>query len=335
MSIDISDAHRALLESGGDREAVFAIVGPTAVGKSELAENLAVALGGEIVSADSMQVYRGMDIGTAKAPEADRRVPHHCLDLVDPGHDFSAALYQVASREAIDQIRDRGHVPVLVGGTGLYVRAALDTLDFPRGELTAPLRGELEADAERLGTLAMYERLRELDPDAAALIHQNNIRRIIRALEMVHGGTSYARQAEGSAARDSHYHSAFIGLTLPRLALYERIGVRVDRMLERGLIAEIEELLESGLRGAITASQAIGYKEFIPVIDGNMPLEQAVEQVKQATRRYAKRQLTWFRADERVRWIDVTEMSPERVLDRAFELIESGEPSPYPFEAGE
>lgn len=314
---------------------VIAVVGPTGVGKSSLADALAAAHRGEIVSADSMQVYRGMDVGTAKVPVAERLVPYHCIDLVEPGEEYSAALYQRAAREAIDDILARDLLPVVVGGTGLYVRAALDVLEFPSGELVTPLRAQLEADAERLGGPAMYERLRELDPDAAALIHVNNVRRMIRAIEMVHAGTSYATQADGFSSRDPHYATCFIGLALPRLALYERIGARVDEMLSAGLLEEIEGLLDAGLRGAITASQAIGYKEFVPVIEGRTPLEDAIETVKQATRRYAKRQLTWFKADERVRWIDVTEMSPERVLERAWQLVESDEPAPYPFGAGE
>lgn len=314
---------------------VIAVVGPTGVGKSSLADRLAASRNGEVVSADSMQVYRGMDIGTAKVPLADRSVPYHCIDLVAPGVEYSAALYQHAARDAIDGILARGSKPVVVGGTGLYVRAALDVLEFPSGELVTPLRAQLEADAERLGGPAMYARLVELDPDAAALIHVNNVRRIIRAIEMVHAGTSYAAQADGFSSRDPHYSTCFIGLTLPRLALYELIGQRVDEMLAAGLLDEISGLLDSGLRSAITASQAIGYKEFVPVIEGRTPLEDAVEQVKQATRRYAKRQLTWFKADDRVRWIDVTDMSPDRIQDRAWHLIESGEPALYPFGAGE
>jgi len=331
----MSDAIVRIRPVRDDGLTVVAIVGPTCVGKSALAEDIAVQRGGEIVSADSMQVYRGMDIGTAKTPEADRRVPYHGIDLVDPGADFSAALYQRYARPAIDDILSRGLLPVVVGGTGLYVRAALDDLEFPRGELTSSLRSELEADAERLGGPAMHALLKELDPDAAALIHVNNIRRVIRALEMVYDGTSYARQAEGFAKRAPHYPTDFIGLALPRLELYDRIGRRVDAMIEGGLLDEIEGLLDSGLRDALTASQAIGYKEFIPVIDGNTALERAVEEVKQSSRRYAKRQYTWFKADERVRWIDVTDLPPERILARTNELLESGESAAYPFADGE
>lgn len=314
---------------------VVAVVGPTAVGKSRLAEDLAVLAGGEIVSADSMQVYRGMDIGTAKTPVCERRVPYHCIDLVDPGQEYSAALYQRDARRAIDSIRVRGALPVLVGGTGLYVRAALDSMEFPAGDLSTPLRTSLEQEAERIGGPAMHAKLAALDPDAAALIHVNNIRRVVRAIEMVHEGTSYASQAQEFAHREPYYEARFLGMALPRLELYERIGRRVDLMLEQGLLGEIEGLLASGYSEALTSSQAIGYKEFLPVIRGEIPLAEAAEAVKQATRRYAKRQLTWFRADDRVSWIDVTDLSPSEALSRASDLLESGEPAPYPFGAGE
>lgn len=314
---------------------VIAIVGPTAAGKSALAEDLALVRGGEIVSADSMQVYRGMDVGTAKVPAAERRVPYHCIDLVEPGAEFSAALYQRAARTAIAEIATRGGLPVVVGGTGLYVRAALDVMEFAAGQVASPARERLEHEAETLGAEVLHERLAAVDPAAAALIHPNNVRRTIRALELAEAGESYAERSEGFGHRVSYYPTEYIGLALPRQVLYERIGTRVDAMLAEGLLDEIADLLDAGLRKAITAAQAIGYKEFVPVIDGLASIEDAAESVKQATRRYAKRQLTWFRADPRVRWIDVTELSPERVLERAVDLLESDEPAPYPFGEGE
>lgn len=315
--------------------AVVAVVGPTAVGKSALAEDLALRLGGEVVSADSMQVYRGMDIGTAKVPIAERRVPYHCIDLVEPGAEFSAALYQRAARASIEDIVDRGLVPVFAGGTGLYVRAALDEMEFPSGSIVSPLRDSLERDAAEIGPLALHERLAGVDPAAAVLIHPNNVRRTVRALEMYTQGTSYADQAERFSTRVAHYPSRFLGLALPRPLLYARIGERVDRMLENGLLDEVRGLLRAGLRDAITASQAIGYKEFVPVVEGGSDLEAAAQAVKQATRRYAKRQLTWFRSDPRVRWFDVTDLSSASILERAVELLESDEPAPYPFGEGE
>ena len=272
-----------------------------------MAEELAVRLGGEIVSADSMQVYRGMDIGTAKPPPNERRVPYHLIDVVDPGTPFSAALYQQLAREAIDDVWRRGHVPILCGGTGLYVRAALDDMQFPSGEQASRTREALEALALELGPDALHERLREIDPESAALIHPHNVRRTIRALEMAEEGASYAHQAAGFTQRAAFYSTAHIGLDMPRERLYERIDGRVDVMIAAGLLDEVRRLLDEGFRDALTAAQAIGYKEFVPVIEQGVRLEDAVAAVKQATRRYAKRQLTWFRADPRVQWIDLAD----------------------------
>jgi tRNA dimethylallyltransferase len=303
---------------------VVAIVGPTAVGKSAVAESVAVALGGEIVSADSMQIYRGLDIGTAKTPAAERRVRYHCVDLVEPGQPYSAALFQRDARAAIDGILARGSTPVVVGGTGLYVRAALDAMDFPAGETGTPLRAHLEERARAGQGPAMHAELASLDPESAALIHPNNTRRVIRALEMLHEGRPYARQARDFRRRQSHYpDTRYFGLTLQRTTLYERIDARVDAMLENGLLDEIATLVAAGLEDALTSLQAIGYKELLPVVTGHADLTAAVARVKQATRRYAKRQLTWFRADPRVEWVDVDGMSVGETAHRIVHLLES------------
>ncbi len=308
------------------RPTVIAIVGPTAVGKTDLAEELAVCLDGEIVSADSMQVYRGMDIGTAKPALAARRVPYHCIDLVDPGTPYSAALYQRDARGAIDSIAARGRVPIVCGGTGLYVRAALDDWEFPTGELATPEREHLETLAEELGPLGLHERLAAIDPAAANAIHPNNVRRVVRALEMAESGASYAEQAERFSARNAWYPTAFIGLTMERSALYTQIDARVDSMLDAGLAAEVADLLNAGYRGALTAAQAIGYKEIVPVLEGESTLTDAVAAIKQATRRYAKRQLTWFRGDPRVQWLDVTGLSASERTADLLKLVESSVP---------
>ena len=306
---------------------VLAIVGPTGVGKTALAEELAVRLGGEIVSADSMQVYRGMDIGTAKPPPEERRVPYHCIDLVDPGEPFSAALFQREARAAIAELAGRNMLPVVAGGTGLYVRAALDRMDFPRGEQTAnPVRERYERFAAENGAVALHGLLVQRDPAAAACIHPNNARRVIRALEMADEGISYAEQSAGFSSRESVYDTHHIGLTMEREALYARIDERVDAMLETGLIGEVERLLSGGFRDALTAAQAIGYKEFVPVIEGRADRDEAVAAVKQASRRYAKRQLTWFRSDPRIRWIDVTEMSSQQAASAALDAIDWAAP---------
>ncbi|HET6350902.1 MAG TPA: tRNA (adenosine(37)-N6)-dimethylallyltransferase MiaA [Coriobacteriia bacterium] len=304
---------------------VVAVVGPTAVGKSALAEHIAVRLGGEIVSADSMQVYRGMDIGTAKTPSAERRVPYHCIDLAEPGDAYSAALYQRAGRAAIADIASRGKLPVVVGGTGMYVRALLDPWEFPAGEqVDNPVRERLEQLADELGADGLHLYLRDKDPRSAELIHPNNVRRVVRALEMLEQGVSYADQHAGFASRESLYDVSVIGLTMEREALYQRINARVDEMLAAGLLDEVRCLLEAGLRAGITAQYAIGYKELVPVLEGARELSDAVDEIKQSTRRYAKRQLTWLRSDERVRWIDVTDLTFEQAAEAALAAIECG-----------
>jgi tRNA dimethylallyltransferase len=310
--------------AAAERPKVVAVVGPTGVGKTAVAEELALRLGGEIVSADSMQVYRGMDIGTAKQPPEARRVAHHCLDLVDPGTPYSAALYQRDARAAIEDVAARGKVPVLVGGTGLYVRAALDEMRFPAGHDASPTRSALQAELELHGPEALYALLQERDPGAAALIHRNNTRRVLRALETLEdAGVSYAETKEHFSERVPHYPAVFIGLTADRDVLYSRIDARVDAMLEAGLLDEVARLLEAGYRSALTAAQAIGYKELVPVLDGSGDLSSAVTAIKQASRRYAKRQLTWFRADPRVKWLDVTQLSPGQAVEAVCALLES------------
>jgi tRNA dimethylallyltransferase len=302
---------------------VLAIVGPTGVGKTAVAEEVALRLGSEIVSADSMQIYRGMDIGTAKPPLDARRVPYWGLDIVNPGTPYSAALYQQAAREAIEDISARSMTPIVAGGTGLYVRAALDDLSFPAGEQKDnAVRRYYEEYAQANGAPALYELLVDRDPDSAAVIHQNNTRRVVRALEMLDGGLPYVEQRAGFSTRIGVYDAVFVGLTMPRDRLYEAIDSRVDSMVEAGLLGEVERLLDAGLRSTLTASQAIGYKEFVPVVEGKAELEDAVAAVKQATRRYAKRQLTWFRADPRVVWIDMGEVSLAQATDAALSAID-------------
>lgn len=303
---------------------VVAIVGPTGVGKTAVAELVARVRGGEIVSADSMQVYRGMDIGTAKPPPGLRCVPYHCIDLVDPGEPYSAVVFQQDARAAIDDILARGQLPVVAGGTGLYVRAALDRMEFPTGEIESAERRELNALAESIGPEALHARLAQLDPAAAAVLHPNDTRRVIRALEMARGGVSYAEQQAAFATRVPAYAATYVGLRMDRPALYARIDARVDAMLQAGLLDEVRLLLEAGYRSALTAAQAIGYKEFVPVLEAGSSLPDAVAAVKQASRRYAKRQMTWFTADPRVRWLDVTDLSLEAAADAAIALVESG-----------
>ena len=302
---------------------VIAVVGPTASGKSAVADLVAEALGSEVVSADAMQVYRGMDIGTAKTPVSERRVPLLLVDVADPTEPYSAALYQRDSRRAIDRLRAEGRVPVLCGGTGLYVRAALDEMEFPRGEVDGAARQRYQDLAGKLGPEGVHALLAERDPESAALIHPHNVRRVVRALEMLDEGVSYARQSAGFSKPREHYPSLQFALTMDRARLYARIDARVDAMFEAGLVSEVEGLLDLGFRDGITAPQAIGYKEVVAALDGQTTMDEARERIKQATRRYAKRQRTWFRKDARIAWLDADGADARELADEACTLLET------------
>jgi len=298
---------------------VLAIVGPTAVGKTQITLSLANRLGGEIISADSMQVYRRMDIGTAKPSQAERQmVRHHLLDVVEPGEPFSAADYQRLAREAVDDIVKRDKLPIFSGGTGLYFRAAIDEYNFIPVENNWKVRDHLRQQVREVGLEAVYHRLKSVDPQVAARIHPNDERRIIRALEVFQltgQPLSFWEQQKDKAK--SVYDAVFIGLNRPREELYARINLRVEAMFNQGLIAEVQNLVQQNL--GFVAGQALGYKELIPYLQGTLSLEEAKEQIKLQTRRLAKRQLTWFRADPRVTWIDVTDM--QRAEDELLAIL--------------
>ena len=266
---------------------------------------LAKALGGEVISADSMQLYRGMDVGTAKVtPEEMDGIPHHMIDVADPWESFSAARYVEMADPILRDILRRGKTAIIAGGTGLYVDALIAGRTFAPYPETGR-RQALEQEAEELGMEHMLSRLQAVDPDSAARLYPADRKRIIRALEVYEetGKTITQHNLETQALPDS-YQPVWIGLTYePRQLLYDRIDLRVDKMLEQGLLEEIRGLLDRGTPRECTAMQAIGYKEFLPVLDGTMPLETAVEQVKQGSRRYAKRQLTWFRRNPKIHWI--------------------------------
>lgn len=297
---------------------VICVVGPTASGKTDVAQLLAQNLGGEVVSADSMQIYRGMDIGTGKLPEEERLVPHFGFDLVNPGEPYSAAVYQQYARECFSDIDKRRKRALLVGGTGLYVRAAIDAYDFPKGEqVDNPVREKWTAYYEDNGADELWERLRERDPESASVIHPNNVRRVIRAFELLEEGTTYAIQKENLASIPQAVPAKFIGLAVDPEILNKRIERRVDKMIECGLVYEVERLLDKGFRQGITAPQAIGYKEIVSALDGDISLDEAIEQIKTATRRYAKRQRTWFRKDTRIAWIDADSGNAEAIATQA------------------
>lgn len=283
-----------------DAPRVIAVVGPTASGKSDLGIALAQALGGEVVNADSMQVYRGMDVGTAKlAPSERGGVPHHLLDVWDVSTTVSVAEYQRLARAVVDDLRARGTTPVLVGGSGLYVRAVLDDLAFPGTD--PEVRARLEAELDEVGAGELHRRLAALDPAAAASILPSNGRRVVRALEVVEitGGPFTATLPEHTDV----YPHVQIGLDVPRAELDVRIDQRVERMWAGGLVEEVRRLLDAGLREGRTASRALGYAQVIAYLDGAISEDEAFEQTQRATRRFARRQDTWFRRDPRIVWL--------------------------------
>ena len=278
---------------------VIAVVGPTGSGKSDLGVALALELGGEVINADSMQFYRGMDIGTAKIPPAERRgVPHHLLDIMDVTEEASVSAFQQQARSLIGEIRSRGRFPILVGGSGLYVRAALDVLEFPGTD--PAVRAALEVELAASGLPALAARLREADPVSAERI--GDARRIVRALEVIElTGRPFS---SFMPVREYFQPAVQIGLRVDRPVLHERLARRVDAMVEQGLLEEVRRLEPAGLRTGRTASRALGYAQFLSVLDGQATVEAAAESTVVATRQFARRQETWFRADPRIQWLD-------------------------------
>jgi len=304
----------------GDRSgspSLIAILGPTAVGKSDLALQLAQEFHGEIVSADSRQVYRGMDIGTAKpTPDEQRLVPHHLIDLVNPDEPFTLADYQQRAYAVIDAIHARGNIPFLVGGSGLYVRAVLDGLTIPHVEPDRARRAEL--DREDAATL--YARLKECDPLAAAKIDPRNKRRVIRALEVCE--RTGKPISELQTQRAPNYRILRIGLTMPRAQLYERINARVDAMIANGLVDEVRGLIARGYSPDLPAMSGLGYRQIVAYLNGSIPLDEAVRLLKRDTRRFVHHQYTWFRLnDERIHWFDVSTDSIEKIHETVRQFL--------------
>jgi tRNA dimethylallyltransferase len=297
---------------------IVALVGATASGKTGLSLDLAERLGGEVVNTDAMQVYRGMDVGTAKLPAPERRgVAHHLLDLLEVTEPATVALFQQWARAAIADIRGRGRTPVLVGGSALYTRATVDRFEFPGTDES--LRRELEVELERVGSAALHTRLAGVDPEAAARIEPDNGRRVVRALEVV---ALTGRPFSASLPRLEYADplTVQIGVDIDRPTLDERIGRRVDEMFAAGFVEEVEALLARGLAEGRTANRAIGYREVMGHLAGDRTLSEAVEQTKTATRRFARRQDSWFRKDPRIVW--VAHDDPDRV-DRAVAAVEA------------
>lgn len=291
----------------------IAVVGPTATGKSELAVTLALALGGQVINADAMQLYRGMDIGTAKVTAEERRgVRHHLLDVLDVTETASVAAYQRRAREVVERLMRAGKVPILTGGSGLYVQAVLDDLEFPGTD--PAVRARLEAEAAELGPAALHARLAERDPKAAEAILPTNSRRIVRALEVIEitGRPFSASMPRPGPAR---YGTVLVGIDREPGELNERVEARVDRMFDGGLVDEVRLLAGKGLREGKTASRALGYQQVLTALDEDGDFASAAAATKQATRRFVRRQRSWFRRDRRIRWFDGTDQDvAERVL---------------------
>lgn len=288
------------------KKKVIAIIGPTAVGKTKLSIELAKSLDGEIISGDSMQIYRGMDIGTAKVTKAEMQgIPHYLIDIKDPAEDFSVAEFHASAGELIDEISERGKVPIIAGGTGLYIQSVLYNYNFSAAESNPEYRLFLEKRVEAEGIDNIYKELMMIDPESSERIHPNNIRRVIRALEVYHETgltmTEYLKEQE----REAPFNHLIIGLTMERELLYDRINKRVNMMMSQGLLDEVKSLYEAGIKDC-QSIQAIGYKELYDYFAGKVTIEEAVELLKRNSRRYAKRQLTWFRNKMDVEWFDMT-----------------------------
>ena len=288
------------------RKPMVVLTGPTAVGKTKLSIALAKAIGGEIISADSMQVYKYMDIGSAKISLDEMQgVPHHLIDVLEPWDEFNVVVFKQKCEECLQGIYERGHIPILTGGTGFYIQAVLRDIDFTENEECTPYRAELEQLAREKGSEYIHSMLCEVDPASGKVIHHNNIKRCIRALEYYKlTGEPISEHNEKEKAKSSPYNSCYFVLNDIREVLYERIEVRIDEMLSQGLVAEVQQLKEKGCHRGMVSMQGLGYKEILAYLDGDISLEEAVYLLKRDTRHFAKRQLTWFRREQDVIWVD-------------------------------
>lgn len=289
------------------KEKLIVLVGPTACGKTDMGIRLAKKINGEIISADSMQIYKYMNIGTAKPTvEEMDEIAHYMIDNIKPDEEFSVALFRELSQKYIEDILSKGKRPIVVGGTGLYVNSLTKPWNFSKTEPNEALRQELESLAKEKGAYYLHESLREVDPVSAKNIHPNNIKRVIRALEVYKtSGKAKSQLDQESMKNEVQYEPILLGLSMERSTLYTRIELRIDKMIEAGLVEEVRSLLDMGYREDLVSMQGLGYKEIIKYLKGQCTLEEAIEILKRDTRHFAKRQLTWFRRDERIKWFKI------------------------------
>lgn len=301
------------------KKPLIILTGPTAVGKTKLSIELAKAVNGQMISADSMQVYRHMDIGTAKIrPEEMQGIPHYLIDVLDPWEAFDVVRFQVMAKEALEEIYAAGAIPIVVGGTGFYIQALLYDIDFDENDSETDYRAELQTFADQHGAEALHDRLRQVDEKSALMIHPNNVKRVIRALEFYHQtGTRISEHNETQRQKESPYRFVYFVLDDERERIYQRIDQRIDQMLEQGLVAEVKQLRDMGCTRDMVSMQGLGYKEILAYLDGECTLEEAVYILKRDTRHFAKRQLTWFRREQEVRWIERQEYPDETAMLQA------------------
>ena len=312
--------------SENKKKPMIILTGPTAVGKTDLSIQLAKVINGEIISADSMQVYRHMDIGSAKVtPEEMDGVPHHLIDVLEPEEEFNVVVFQKLAKEALTGIYARGHIPIIVGGTGFYIQALLYDIDFTENDGDTAIRRELEKLAQTQGAGCLHQMLQEIDPESAAAIHQNNVKRVIRAIEFYRQtGKKISLHNEQEREKQSPYQFLYYVLDTDRKILYERIDRRVDLMMEHGLVDEVKHLADMGCTRDMVSMQGLGYKEILDYLSGEIPLEEAVYILKRDTRHFAKRQITWFKRERDVRWLELEQFQNDRkkVLEHILDEIE-------------
>lgn len=294
------------------KKKLFIIIGPTAVGKTDLSLALANKLNGEIISADSMQIYKHMNIGTAKPTVEERQgIPHHLIDVVNPDENFSVAEFQKITKQKIDELIVTNKLPIIAGGTGLYINSIIFDMDFSQSVSNLKLREDLQKEAAELGNEFVHNKLKKIDPDSAKRIHPNNLKKVIRAIEVYHETGEKIGDFSKDIKLNDEYDFFVVGLTRDRQELYDRINIRVDMMIDQGLVKEVKDLLDLGYTKNLTAFKGLGYKEIIKYLEGEYDLDEAIRILKRDTRHYAKRQLTWFKRYSFINWYNLSNYTSE------------------------